>query len=123
LTPLELRERLVRGEDGHTDVKRQLGSNEELAKDLVCFANGDGGQIILGVDDDMRVVGVQDPESIFLTVDDAAFQRCRPPVSVALETVDLPEGGVVVVHVARGDQRPYATSSGRYYIRRGAVRV
>jgi ATP-dependent DNA helicase RecG len=119
VTPLELRERLVRGEDAHTDVKRQLGSNEELAKDLVCFANGDGGQIILGVADDLRVVGVGDPESIFLAVDDVAFQRCRPPVSVALETVDLPEGRVVVVHVARGDQRPYATSSGRYYIRRG----
>lgn len=119
MTPLELRERLVRGEDAHTDVKRQLGSNEELAKDLVCFANGDGGQIILGVTNDLRVVGVEDPEAIFLTVDDVAFQRCRPPVSVALETVDLPEGRVILVHVARGDQRPYATSSGRYYIRSG----
>lgn len=120
MTPLELRERLLRGEDAHTDVKRQLGTREDLAKDLVCFANGDGGHIILGVDDDLRIVGVEDHESVFLAVDDVAFQRCRPPVSVSLETIELDEGRVVVVHVARGDQRPYATSSGRYYLRSGA---
>lgn len=120
MTPVELRERLARGEDAHTDVKRQLPSREELAKDLVCFANGDGGDIVVGVADDMSVVGVENSEAVFLTVDDVAFQRCRPPVSVALETVDVNEGRVIVVHVARGDQRPYATSSGRYYIRSGA---
>jgi hypothetical protein len=40
MTPDELRERILRWEGPHTDFKRQVGSNQELAKDLVCFANG-----------------------------------------------------------------------------------
>ena len=42
----ELKERIAKGEDLHTDFKERFDSNRELAKDLVCFANTDGGQLI-----------------------------------------------------------------------------
>jgi len=38
----ELKERVAKWEDLHTDFKERFGSNRELAKDLVCFANTDG---------------------------------------------------------------------------------
>ena len=43
----ELRVRIARWEDLHTDFKVELGTPGELAKDLVCFANTDGGQIVV----------------------------------------------------------------------------
>jgi hypothetical protein len=45
VAPEELRDRIYRWVDPHTDFKEALGSNSELAKDLVCFANSDGGQL------------------------------------------------------------------------------
>ncbi len=120
MSPDELRERILRWEDPHTDFKQAVASKEELAKDLVCFANSDGGQLVVGVAKDRTVTGIEDPDALMLLVDDVAFQRCRPPVTVVPEIVRLDDMDVVVLNVAKGDQRPYATKSGQYYVRGGA---
>jgi len=120
MTPEELRERILRWEDPHTDFKKVVDSKIELAKDLVCFASSDGGQLIIGVAKDRRVVGVADTDAVLLTVDDVAFHSCSPPVTVVPEVVDLDGRNVVVLNVAKGDQRPYATREGRYYTRSGS---
>lgn len=120
MTPNELRERILRWEDSHTDFKREVSHNDELAKDLVCFANGDGGQIIIGVDEGRNVVGVVDPGALMLRADEVSFNLCSPPLVVAPEVVMLDAKPVVVLNVPKGDQRPYATSNGRYYVRSGA---
>ncbi len=119
MTPDELRDRILNWEDPHTDFKETVGNNIELAKDLVCFANSDGGQLVIGVAEDRGVVGVPDVDQLLLKVDDVAFQRCSPPVTVVPEVVRLDGREVVVLNVAKGDQRPYSTGEGRYYIRSG----
>ena len=72
----ELRERFRQGENLHTDLQERLGVPRELSKDLVCFANTDGGQLIIGVRDDGTLVGVDDPDSVSRTVDNVAFNNC-----------------------------------------------
>jgi predicted HTH transcriptional regulator len=120
MMPGELRERILRWEDGHTDFEQVVGTDLDLAKDLVCFANSDGGQIVVGVAEGRTVVGVPDPDALLLRVDDVAFHSCSPPVTVVPEIVELDGKNVVVLNVAKGDQRPYSTRDGRYYIRSGA---
>lgn len=120
----ELLERIAAGENLHTDFKADFDSPREVAKDLVCLANTDGGDLIFGVAQDRRVVGVPDPEGLCLRLDDVAFQHCEPPVTAVPEVLTLDVDGerkhVVVVHVDKGDQRPYRTTSGQYYVRGGA---
>jgi len=70
VTPDELRDRILRWEDPHTDFKEVVDSNSELAKELVCFANSDGGQLVIGVVKDRTVVGVPDTDQLLLRVDD-----------------------------------------------------
>ncbi|MDL5157469.1 RNA-binding domain-containing protein [Actinomycetospora termitidis] len=120
MTPDELRAQIARWEDPHTDFKQAVGATAELAKDFVCFANTDGGQVVVGVAEGGEVVGVPDVDRLLLQVDDVAFQRCSPPVTVVPETVEIDSRRVVVLHVARGDQRPYSTKDGKYYVRSGA---
>lgn len=115
-----LRERIARWEDHHTDFERELDSTRELAKDIVCFANTDGGQIIFGVADDRSIVGIQDPEPLINAVDDVAYNSCEPPVTVVQETVQSDGRILVIVNVPKGDQRPYRTNDGRFYVRAGA---
>jgi len=43
MKPAELQERIAKWENLHTDFKERFDSNRELAKDLVCFTNTDGG--------------------------------------------------------------------------------
>jgi len=113
----EFKERIVRWENIHTDFKERFDSNRELAKDLVCFANTDGGQLIFGVAKDRKIVGVYDPDWLFCKVDDIASQHCEPPVTAVQESLNINGKKVVIVNIPKGDQRPYRTISGLYYVR------
>jgi len=113
----ELQERIAKGENLHTDFKERFDSDRELAKDLVCFANTDGGQLIFGVAKDRRIVGIDDPDRLCAKVDDVAFQHCEPPITAIQEVLDVDEKKVVVVNIPKGDQRPYRTNSGLFYVR------
>lgn len=113
----ELRERILRWENLHTDFKEKISSPDELAKDLVCFANTDGGQLIIGVAKDRAIKGVDDPDSVNRDVDNVAFNNCEPPITVVQEILDDNGRKVVVVNIPKGDRRPYRTNKGRYYVR------
>lgn len=114
---LELMERIRRGEDMHTEFKVTDAHVDDIAAAMVAFANTDGGQLIFGVTDDRQIAGVKDPDRLMQRIDQTAYQNCEPSLTVVQETVHIPEGTVVVVHVPKGDQRPYRTHRGDYFIR------
>lgn len=115
---LELLERIRRGEDRHTEFKAADAHTDDLAGEIVGFANTNGGQLIFGIADDGQIIGVIDPDGLMQRIDQIAYQNCEPPVTVVQETVRTGDGRVVVVvHVPKGDQRPYRTNRGRYLIR------
>ena len=88
---------LITSSEGKTlEFKRDLSSPRPVLKTLVAFANTAGGRLIVGVDDDRRVVGVADPldeeERICSLIADSIAPRLVP--NVELMTV---EGKTVVV--------------------------
>lgn len=114
----ELKERIEKWEDVHTEFKEWPINNVSCAESLVAFANTDGGQFVIGVSNDKQFVGVTDPDRVMQWVDNIAYNNCEPPVTVVQETVKSEDGRVVVVvNVPKGDQRPYRTSRGDYVIR------
>lgn len=120
MTPEELLARIVQWEDLHTEFKRGgLPRPDELAKDIVCLANSDGGQLIFGVSEERSVGGVEDVGKLIDLVEVVASERCRPPVTVIPEVLDSEGHDVVVINVVKGDQRPYSTLQGLYYVRSG----
>lgn len=117
MNEIELRKRILKGEDLHTEFKRSLTDNEDFAKSIVCFANTDGGQLILGVDDNGEIIGVENVDELLRRIDDIAFNRCEPPVTIIPETLFVEGKTVIVINVPKGDQRPYRTATGLFYIR------
>jgi ATP-dependent DNA helicase RecG len=113
----QLQARVRRGEDLHTEFKEWPIHADDLANSLIAFANTDGGQLILGVTDDGRMLGVDDPAATAQQVDQIAYNNCRPPLTVIQETVDADGTTIVVVNVPQGDQRPYQTNRDLFYIR------
>lgn len=116
---LEIQERILKGENLHTEFKESLPDNETLAKSIVCFANTDGGQLIIGISNSGDIVGVEDLDEAVRKIDDVAFNRCEPPISILPETVDMDGEIVLIINIPKGGQRPYRTKSGKYYIRSG----
>jgi len=116
---LELQERILKGENLHTEFKESLPDNETLAKSIVCFANTDGGQLIIGISNSGDIVGVGDLDEAIRKIDNVAFNRCEPPISILQETVDMDGEIVLIINIPKGEQRPYRTKSGKFYIRSG----
>lgn len=117
MNTIELLELINKGEGYHLEFKLEEENNEDFSKTIVCFANTDGGRILIGVDDDGNVVGVSDLDKVMSRMDDIALNRCEPPIIIFQESIIIDEKKVVIVNVEKGNQRPYRTKSGHYYVR------
>lgn len=53
---------IQQGESKTLELKQQLPKGEQLAKTLIAFANTSGGKLVIGVDDERRIVGIQGDE-------------------------------------------------------------
>jgi len=118
MTLPELKARLETGENLHTEFKQWPLQSDDLAPSLVAFANADGGLLLLGVDNLPAEL-----DRAAQLVDNVAFQNCEPPVTVLQESVrDEQDRAVLLVHVPRGEQRPYRTNRGVHYVRTSSGR-
>ena len=61
---VELAARIAKGENLHTEFKGRLPHADDLAAALVAFANTDGGDVFLGVDDAGATQGVADVDRV-----------------------------------------------------------
>src|ERR671918_274934 len=73
--------RLIRGgEDTFLELKVKLSNTEKVAQEIVALANTGGGVIVFGVNDQMRVEGLDDAES----VQDELVRICREEIQPPL---------------------------------------
>ena len=119
-------ENLISLPEGKTlEFKRDLSSPKPLLRTLVAFANTAGGRLIVGVDDDRRVIGVEQPldeeERLCNLIADSISPRLVP--NVELMTVEGKT--VLVVEVFLSGLRPhYLRSEGAengVYVRLGST--
>ncbi|MDT5296166.1 MAG: ATP-dependent helicase RecG, partial [Acidobacteriota bacterium] len=112
---------LVRGgEDTFLELKVKLSNPERIAQGIVALANTGGGVIVFGVNDNLRVEGVDDPEA----VRDELVRICRegviPAIFPFIDLIAFDNGLRVVALDVEGKRRPYRTTDGRYFLRVGA---
>src|SRR6476620_1384048 len=116
----ELLHLIRRGEDTFLELKVKLSNTEKITQEIVALANTGGGVIVFGVNDQLRVEGVEDPES----VQDELVRICREDVQPSLvpfiDRIALDNGRRIVALDVEGKRRPYRTRDGRFYIRIGA---
>jgi len=88
----------------------------KIDRDIVALANGKGGFIILGVNDDGEIVGEKLTNQMKAEILSIA-RNCEPHITITkISRVD----SAVVIEVPEGDEKPYSCSSG-YYRRLDAV--
>jgi len=90
--------------------------NSDLAKEMVAFANASGGRILIGVNDDGRIVGCDTSNKMLSQIQYVA-SSCDPAIAIEIEK--LAAHKVLVVHVSEGANRPHRCTKG-FYLRNGA---
>ncbi len=113
--------RLVRGgEDTYLELKVKLSNTEKIAQEIVALANTGGGVIVFGVNDQMRVEGVDDPEMVQEELVRLCREEVEPPLVPFVDRIAFDNGRRIVALDIDGKRRPYKTRDGRFYIRLGA---
>jgi ATP-dependent DNA helicase RecG len=113
--------RLIRGgEDTYLELKVKLSNSEKIAQEIVALANTGGGLIVFGVNDQLRVEGVDDPESVQEQLVKICREEIQPPLIPFIDRVAFDNGRRVVALDIDGKRRPYRTRDGRFYLRIGA---
>jgi ATP-dependent DNA helicase RecG len=113
--------RLIRGgEDTHLELKVKLSNSERIAQGIVALANTDGGTIIFGVNDQLRIEGVSNPEWVQQELTRICREEIVPVVVPIIETIAFDSGKRIVALDVDGKRKPYRTRDGRFYMRFGA---
>ena len=113
--------RLIRGgEDTYLELKVKLSNSERIAQGIVALANTDGGTIIFGVNDQLRIEGVSNPEWVQTEIARICREDIVPPIIPMLDTIAFDSGKRIVALDIDGKRRHYRTRDVRFYIRIGA---
>ena len=113
--------RLVRGgEDTYLELKVKFSNPDKIAQEIVALANTGGGVVVFGVNDQLRVEGVDDAEEVREELVRLCREQVQPPLVPFIDLVAFDNGRRVVAVDVEGKRRPYQTRDGRYFIRLGA---
>ncbi len=118
----DLLEIIANGENSGVEFKRDDIRPEQLAKEIVAFANVQGGRILLGVEDNGRITGLHraGPQEWVLNV---FRDKVHPQIIPFYEEVVVEQGvRVGVITIAPGISKPYVVGHNNReegYIRMG----
>lgn len=82
---------------------------DDIKKEIIAFANCDGGTIYVGVADDGKVLGVENADECALQISNMVRDAVKPDVTMFIhyETLECDGKAVVAVNIQRGTNRPY----------------
>ena len=117
---IELIEKIYLGEDATIEFKRELPHRNSLADEIAAFANARGGVILIGVDDDSAIVGIdrQQLDIAEKTVVEICADSIDPLVPIFTEKLRIDDKNLLKIEVPRSlfvHQSPNG-----YFIRHGS---
>ena len=119
---MDLRELIAQGEGEELEFKQKTTHPSRISRTLASLANTRGGQVLVGVDDAGRILGVRDAEEELFVLREAAQHYVEPPLTT-LRYHELEEDGrtVLVVTVPESQHKPHraqvAPNDWRGYVR------
>jgi predicted HTH transcriptional regulator len=119
---MDLHRLIARGEGEELEFKQKTTHPSRISRTLVSLANTRGGQVLVGVDDAGRILGVRDAEEELFVLREAAQHYVEPPLTT-LRFQEVEEDGrtVLVVTVPESLNKPHraqvAPGDWRGYVR------
>lgn len=85
---------------------------DDIKKELIAFANSDGGMLYIGVNDDGSICGIDDPDHIVQQISNMIRDTIKPDLSLFThyEPIHAEGKDILKISVQRGTDRPYYLS-------------
>ena len=103
----ELLELTQQKEGAKLEFKRDDVRPETLAKEIVAFANMNGGTILVGVEDNGEISGIKRENFQAWLMDTVIAKYVHPFILPNYETVSIDKKTVAIITVPQGNAKPY----------------
>ncbi len=104
----ELKKLVAEGEGLQLEFKRKAAYPEKIVRELIAFANTEGGTLIIGVDDDGSIPGVKYPEEEGQAICEAIKHYCKPVLLYKESFIAISEKKYVVrFDIPPSSKRPH----------------
>lgn len=82
---------------------------DDIKKEIIAFANCDGGRLYIGVEDNGNVIGLDNPDAVALQISNMVRDTIKPDITMFINYETVEENGkkLVAVNIQRGTDRPY----------------
>ena len=97
-----LYDRIKQGEGQKLDFKLHVSSPAKIAKTLVAFANSEGGILLIGIDDQGQISGVDQHQEKYVLIR-AAKKYCDPPIFLHFREMSAHRKTVLEVEVPKSN--------------------
>lgn len=107
MTLRELKFLVSGGESDTVEFKRKISEPEKIVREMIAFANSSGGNLLIGVNDDLTIPGLKFPEEEMLSLEAAIKKLARPKLIFTKKVVEISrKRSVVVYYVPESKKKP-----------------
>jgi len=103
----ELVNLISNGESSTLEFKRKSTTPEKLAKEIVAMANTKGGYLLVGVDDNGKIYGIESEKSESDIIERTCLFFIEPPISPQIEIINIFDKDVLVLKIEDSELKPH----------------
>ncbi|MEZ5448011.1 MAG: putative DNA binding domain-containing protein [Thiolinea sp.] len=110
---------IEQGENSQVEFKSAAARPESIAREIVAFANTLGGSLLIGVGDDGTISGIESDQETRIA--NISRNNIIPALQLDVQQARVDDKMVCLVTVPKGQDRPYQTQDGKYWLRAGST--
>ncbi|MBL0332839.1 MAG: ATP-binding protein [Chlorobiota bacterium] len=103
-----LRDAIEIGECENIEFKHEFSTYEKMAKEICAFANTRGGVILIGIDDNGRISGIESEKESTALIEHSSQFYCYPAVKMYIKVIEYNGLDVLIVNVPESNNKPHA---------------
>lgn len=103
----ELKKLIHQGEGLHVEFKRKIAEPLKVLREVVAFANKEGGYLLIGVDDNGNVPGLKYAQEEKFVLEKAIAAHCYPKVEYETQSIEVaPQRQVMIFTIKESLRKP-----------------
>ncbi|MDX9791733.1 MAG: ATP-binding protein, partial [Candidatus Kapabacteria bacterium] len=131
MNPKKLLDIIAEGESTTVEFKRKSTTALKLAKEIAAMANTSGGFLIVGVDDNRKIYGIESEKAESDIVTQACTFYIEPPLEPDISIISIHDKDVLLLRITESKIKPHRVikdcneklSEQKVYIRLGEKSV
>jgi predicted HTH transcriptional regulator len=108
----DLKKLVAQGESSFLEFKRKASYPDKIVREMIAFANAQGGTLLVGVSDDGEIPGLKYAEDDSYVIQQS-LKKCTPRLPVTETFIPVGNGRhVIQYHIAGSKSKPHYFSDG-----------